>query len=622
MAYNTPLITNALGKPVVEQKQEFFVVFEGVNGTEPEVVDKSSYKITYIVDSQGNISKPAEGAASSFNILQNFNSGEPVTVILDQATSENSTLGGNHTISAIGKPVPYIYSQNGIGSESFESRLVFRPQGAPPSGSYSPLDKYNGVWTSNSVFASDYASAFTGQNGVPPFFGQYVVGNPPYQNTFNHEINAVSGYFRATGYPDWDNLYDFPNNTGVFQPSFSNAGFLQPFGVTQDEFVITWAIPNADQFHLMSPPPIGGSGFDSQSRFTVTNTPESGIASITASDGFYTVDVKNPALQSIDLTVYLKGKTKKRYPEGSNVEFFYPNEFVYGQGPLCALFWQTATSGSTNFDSDYATYTFDSIQLGGLLSFVPYSNIVQTWNNTGFIEAVPYQYYVDAFAFPLDFEATWRVTIPASKIVEGRAIRILIGGNLRGAQTGDSLTLETMNVTFGNQIPQPADYYVENDIYWERNGSSTRVIRSTLRLAEFYDQFYLPTRAQEEFGFDKVSTTFNIKVGDKIRFQYNPRQEFTIYKVITPAEGGGRIKLTLDRDIPVQLDDNMSNFVIYRVDDSLANNIILDVKKTNVLGDPENPFTGIILPQFPSDGIVANSDKILEQLKADGIIKS
>lgn len=618
MAYNIPPITNALGKPVVEQKQEFFVVFEGINGTEPEVVDKSSYKITYIVDSQGNISKPAEGAASSFNILQNFNSGEPVTVVLDQATSENSTLGGTHIIDSIGKPVPYIYSQNGIGSESYESRLLFRPQGAPPSGSYSPLDKYNSAWASNEYYEDDYANNMT---TVPQFYGDYTYA-PPY-GVISRTLQSTQGYFRGTGYPDWDNLYTYPSEEAVYLPTFTNAEFLAPFGIEageQDEFVLTWAIPNTDQFPSMDIPPYYPD--PSENRFTITNTPESGIASITASDGFLTVDFKNSALQSIDMTVFLKGKSKKYYPAGDSVYSFFPTKFCAGSGPDLALYWQTAVSGSTDYENDYATYPFDSCTLGGLLIFPVYNNLYNIYNNTGFIRTLPASFYVDPYD-QIDFEATWKVTIPANKIVEGRAIRILMGGNLRGVELGDSLTIETANISFTNQVPQPDDYFVENDIYWERNGpTNARGIRSSTRLAEFYDQFYLPTPAQENFGFDKVSTPFNIKVGDRIRFQYNPKQEFTIYTVITPAQGGGRIKLILDRDIPAYLDGNMSNFVIYRIDDSLANNIVLDVKKANVLGDPENPFTGIILPQYPSDGIVANSDKILEQLKADGIIKS
>lgn len=60
MAYSNPSITNALGKPVVEQKQDFFVLFEGAFSTAPEIIDQTSYKITYVVDGQGNISKPAE----------------------------------------------------------------------------------------------------------------------------------------------------------------------------------------------------------------------------------------------------------------------------------------------------------------------------------------------------------------------------------------------------------------------------------------------------------------------------------------------------------------------------------------------------------------------------------
>ncbi len=145
MAYSSnPSITNALGKPVVEQKQDFFVLFEGAFSTTPEIIDQTSYKLTYVVDGQGNISKPAEQQPSSFNVLQNFENDKNVTVILDQATTENSNLAGVKRITAIGQPVPYVFSSNGISSESYEDRLVFRPPGAPPSGAYEPMSSYLG----------------------------------------------------------------------------------------------------------------------------------------------------------------------------------------------------------------------------------------------------------------------------------------------------------------------------------------------------------------------------------------------------------------------------------------------------------------------------------------------
>jgi len=144
MAYSNPSITNALGKPVVEQKQDFFVLFEGAFSTAPEIIDQTSYKITYVVDGQGNISKPAELQPSSFNVLQNFENDKNVTVILDQATTENSNLAGVKRITAIGQPVPYLFSSNGVASESYEDRLIFRPPGAPPSGAYEPMSSYLG----------------------------------------------------------------------------------------------------------------------------------------------------------------------------------------------------------------------------------------------------------------------------------------------------------------------------------------------------------------------------------------------------------------------------------------------------------------------------------------------
>ena len=114
-----------------------------------------------------------------------------------------------------------------------------------------------------------------------------------------------------------------------------------------------------------------------------------------------------------------------------------------------------------------------------------------------------------------------------------------------------------------------------------------------------------------DFNLSKIQTPFKVKVGDRIRFLYNPSTDFHIYDVKEPQnEGDGRLKLKLNT-VPSQ------SFT-----ESIPRYIILNVDKTPGVGTSSNPFTGIILPQFPSEKLVSNLDAILNKLKIEGIIKN
>tara|TARA_R110001592_G_scaffold286421_1_gene554966 strand:- start:1395 stop:2933 length:1539 start_codon:yes stop_codon:yes gene_type:complete len=127
-----------------------------------------------------------------------------------------------------------------------------------------------------------------------------------------------------------------------------------------------------------------------------------------------------------------------------------------------------------------------------------------------------------------------------------------------------------------------------------------------------------------DFNLSKIQTPFKVKVGDRIRFLYNPSTDFHIYDVKEPQnEGDGRLKLKLNT-VPSQsfTETQLSNFVLHRTNESIPRYIILNVDKTPGVGTSSNPFTGIILPQFPSEKLVSNLDAILNKLKIEGIIKN
>ncbi len=109
------------GLPVAEQTQDYFLVFQQTGGTGPEIIDQTAYFITYMIQSDGTVSKPAEDTVALNNLLQNFPTGNTVNVRLDQGTALNSGLGGLKQLTAIGTQQSILATQIGFNSQSYSS---------------------------------------------------------------------------------------------------------------------------------------------------------------------------------------------------------------------------------------------------------------------------------------------------------------------------------------------------------------------------------------------------------------------------------------------------------------------------------------------------------------------
>ncbi len=556
MAYSSnPSITNALGKPVVEQKQDFFVLFEGAFSTTPEIIDQTSYKLTYVVDGQGNISKPAEQQPSSFNVLQNFENDKNVTVILDQATTENSNLAGVKRITAIGQPVPYVFSSNGISSESYEDRLVFRPPGAPPSGAYEPM------------------SSYLGNTGAPT----------PSQNEAYDILN-----FSETNALGLD-LY----HQGVF---IGQTGSL----VTQADTL--------NYNSLTQPDP---------------------AAAIISSSGQYLLNSIAPEFQYLDLYIAFEYDPNTFFYQ-YNWSNGYQFQFGIQIGSLEDDNWSTIkmTATSVNDFSDSTTLFVNP-------NITQITNQMSVDSNSGIITINSPSTYNRSITFPSQRITQQQINEAPQRSDGKRDIRIVWAHSDAELnwQTQWTPTIKNPQLIINSQGPLPDNYFTailpdgqtNAPSFWETasiDGGGTiknKWLTASAKLSEFYGDFYVSTTTQNQFGYPNPNITFAPRPGDKIRFQFNPDTLFNIYGVKTPGENNGRLALLLD-GLPETA--SLDNFILYRIDDSLAADMILDVKKTVTIGDPENPFTGIILPQYPSDNIVKNLDSIIEKLKVEGIVKN
>jgi len=133
------------GLPVAEQNQDYFLVFKGVGGTGPEIIDNTAYFIQYVVDSDGNVSKPSQGSIARLNIIQNFPTGKTTTVRIDNASGINTQLDGDHAITGLGIQQPILYTQFGIPSSSYTTDISFTALGGAPSGSYGAILNFRGL---------------------------------------------------------------------------------------------------------------------------------------------------------------------------------------------------------------------------------------------------------------------------------------------------------------------------------------------------------------------------------------------------------------------------------------------------------------------------------------------
>jgi len=188
--------------------------------------------------------------------------------------------------------------------------------------------------------------------------------------------------------------------------------------------------------------------------------------------------------------------------------------------------------------------------------------------------------------------------------------------------------------------------------YWVYSSSATQSIieMSSSNFNEAYGSAwyqgqipYIPGPSQyfqggsepEGTRFDNVEYPLQIAVGDQIRFVNNENYTYDILKVADPSENivsnaslerVGRVKLTLDRDVPTSI--NKDFFVIRRPINN-ANSVYIngDFPYANVItttnsASAEAVTSGILYPDFPTEYITISASSIVTDLISQGVIES
>ena len=159
------------GLPVAERNQSYFIVFQQAGGTGPEIIDETAYFITYLVDENGNVSKPSEDYISLDNLIQNFEVNKNAVVRNDAATSVNGQLIGRKNITGIGRQEPIMYRQTGSSAGANTATLQFNNIGTITNvprftfwlnkGAASLTPGFNSITSFNSPFETPESTAAT-----------------------------------------------------------------------------------------------------------------------------------------------------------------------------------------------------------------------------------------------------------------------------------------------------------------------------------------------------------------------------------------------------------------------------------------------------------------------------
>jgi hypothetical protein len=234
---------NTFGKlPTVSREKTYFAYFDFINGTAPELNNKSIAHIQFLVDQDGNTIPPDE---TKLYLTQNsFQTGETVFINLDDPLrfeTPMNELNGSKTVIRGGSRVDaLLYSDSG---SLFSEEIQF------DTGSFSVTNYQFGATKNNGSFNAVNGSVYTTYNwntttldvGVTGSNYTWNLGSDKYtfesdtdtpvrfQNQLEVQFNAY-GYFEFTLVKNWTSGAPTANQT-LDQFYFTAGGQFQIFNI-------------------------------------------------------------------------------------------------------------------------------------------------------------------------------------------------------------------------------------------------------------------------------------------------------------------------------------------------------------------------------------------------------
>ena len=660
------------GLPVAEKNQEYFaVVFEAADTT-PEIIDQTQFKVIYLCDSKLNVSKPSQDSVALSNITQNFERQKRARVRVDQGTVLNNQLAGLHQITAVGSIEPICGTQIGSGPLSYVTTMSFYQEGQlgpdlsrPVKGYYQWLNKTSGYQNTKVAYeatgTTNQGDSFTltgvTESGSLQTYYDAVQASP----SGNAVVAADSQSLYNDNYFDTIDILtgSIEGNTrikvkvgamvNIVTSSVADImlGWLQRFQGFLDGGSALDFDPLANALVTLNVYKEPSSGYADR-ELLGSNTVA--IPTINTSLAFYEnglvagVGGGSEILSIVALAIFNLGPNNANYNAEDDIE-----GFSWGvNGSARPLVVETDYFEVNTDDRIYGELVFPEEEVSpviGALGMTMDDLIITGQQETGNQGTIN----MDASFTESLFE--WRdyAALRQYSYFAGSSV-ITQETPEAGAGFANNITGITASYNnYTNDIPT-ASVYNYTGSYWLgfNNFSSSAegigsYITSSTALANFYGGDFIqvnpgtevynvlnadssPTSSLfangldetdkltwDNFGFNPIRLPFVPKAGDFIRFEFSKQKVFQITGV---NSSGNVLKLKLDGHM--ETSTVLDNFVIYRIVED-GQYVILDIKKNNEAG-VNQPFSGIISAEFPTEELDERTDQLLFDLKQAGII--
>lgn len=278
-----------------------------------------------------------------------------------------------------------------------------------------------------------------------------------------------------------------------------------------------------------------------------------------------------------------------------------------------------------NFDTTSGKYFITSSNIENI-SFITIKGIVNISNidnNRG--SATATLYLIQSSSEGEDFVGSENVSIPqgSSATLILNELIALTGDTsyyLKIQKTTGNATLKATSVNFIVTDQSPPSSLITTGDFWVTGSGDNPWLTGSAYLTGNYGNTQNTANfpLETEFNLSPIQVPFEIEPGDRIRFEYNPNQDYTIYEVI-PLDVDGYLKIRLNQKPPDGI--ILNNFILHRVNSNKPSYVILDVDKNDAAGNLLG-FSGVILPKYPTQELKDNLDFLIADLKDKGIIEN
>ena len=612
----SPLDTNTYGQlPVIELRSAYMGYFNSVNPLYPLVNNVSQLNFTHLIDQDENAIPPSLQEGIGLNILNStFTQNTDVSISIQSGSNNFIPFNDQFEVLQLGaEPVVISYSTNGPSSSA----------AAIPITSSRNISQWDNPGTGfNSYSFTAIGSSSIAQNSTQNFDQVVDPGNV----TIWSPTNGTQSY-QDSGGDQGSIVFPITDNFGA-QGAGANKPLSQDYFVSMQTEIQTTYIRESGRVEMEVK--------------VIFETQKSGESSYTA---------KPPTLDDIELSVADISGTVRSL-----------GSVAFGEDDIIRFVTGRKTRNTRRQRRKYGLNKYDR-RIGTQSPVVNLNNeievVVENYAVDRLLKQNGYQTGKNATGL---YNLIWTFTANAGQYIlsQGEKARYRIVGLMRGSKNsffpagagGTNLFMPSTIKMQGSRDYQLAQDNSAQAPFWVYTGSAggaanilnqSILVMSSSNYNEAYgaDSYqgqipyvpgasaYFPTNAEPAsttFGPSNYPLTFAID--DEIRFGINENNSFKIIGVDPPsknveASGVGRIKITLDREVPQTV--NKNNFMVRRYIPN-ANSVIIGapfpypLTQSAGTNNPNGNASGIMFPDFPATELQASSSTIITNLVSKGII--